>query len=70
MKIVGPESPVTEALGLESPGMKAHRPEARGLESKMGPPETEHYDGPENQLGVAARKAQQPSYLSRRYVHL
>ena len=80
MKTLGPESRGTKTLGPESRGTKARRPEARqpeahGPESKTGPslmdpPETEHSGGPENQLGVAARKAQQPSYLTRRHVHL
>ena len=70
MKTLGPES-----RGMKARQPKACRPEAHGPESETGPsltgpPETEHSGGPENQLGVAARKAQQPPYLSRRHVHL
>ena len=69
-RLWGPES-----CGSKAQRPEARRPEARGPESKMGPcltgpPETEYSGGPENQLGVAVRKVQQPSYLSCRHIHL
>ena len=72
---MGPESPGRKTLGPEARRPEARRPEARGPESdtgpgQTGPPETEHSDGPKTQRGVAARKAEQPSYLSQRPVHL
>jgi hypothetical protein len=80
MKTLGPEPRGMKTMGPESRGTKARRPEARRPEacrpeseagpSQTSPPDTEHSGGSENQLGVAARKAQQPSYLSRRHVHL